>query len=110
MNVAMSISFSRLPTLEIGPGIVLRCLSLYDTSDRCCQAPQLPRGRHTQLKVVYRAIWSSSELSTRGQDEICEVVHQHVMTLWTRAGWSLTPIEGAHIRNGEEPLSSPAEW
>jgi hypothetical protein len=33
----------------------------------------------TVLKVVYRAIWAGPELSTRGQDEICEVVRQHVL-------------------------------
>jgi hypothetical protein len=47
------------------------------------------------LKVMYHTIRAFPDLSTQGQDELCETIRQHVTAHWVRAGWSLTPIEQA---------------
>jgi hypothetical protein len=57
------------------------------------------------LKVMYRTIRAFADLSTQGQDELCETSRQHVMACWVRG----VPIERAHVPNGEDLLSRPAE-
>jgi hypothetical protein len=62
------------------------------------------------LKLLYRSIRAFPDLSVRAQDELCETIHEHILAHWIKAGWSLTPVEGAQARNGDQALARPTEW